>query len=172
MVLTVESLPENALVLIEELENGLHPVATRKMVEYLVGASERKKLQVIFTTHSNDALAILPDQAIWAATNNAVFQGKLDVESLRAITGQIERQLAIFVEDAFAKGWIEAVLRSASDSNLMRQVEVHALEGDGAAAGLEPMPLTLRLDERGRGGERERGPSRGRERRRGKTRHV
>lgn len=133
MVVTIETLPENSLVLIEEIENGLHPVATRKMVEYLIDVADRKRIQTIFTTHSNDALAPLPDQAIWAATNSEVFQGKLDVQSLRAITGQIDRALAVFVEDAFAKVWIEAILRTDSTSFLINQVEVHGLNGDGTA---------------------------------------
>jgi predicted ATP-dependent endonuclease of OLD family len=35
MVDSIERAPENSLILIEEIENGLHPIATRKMVEYL-----------------------------------------------------------------------------------------------------------------------------------------
>jgi hypothetical protein len=57
------------------------------MVEYLIDVAERKKAQAIFTTHSNDALKPLPSQAIWAAIGNKVFQGKLDIHALRAITG-------------------------------------------------------------------------------------
>lgn len=133
MVLSIENSSENSLILIEEIENGLHPVATRKMVEYLIEVVERKKLQAIFTTHSNDALSILPDQAIWAAVNNATFQGKLNVESLRAITGQIKKQAAVFCEDNFAKTWIESCLRYSKVANLISKVEVHDLQGDGNA---------------------------------------
>ncbi|EJL83313.1 hypothetical protein PMI16_04323 [Herbaspirillum sp. CF444] len=132
MVLAIEALPENSLVLIEEIENGLHPVATRKMVEYLLDVAERKKLQAIFTTHSNDALSVLPEEAIWAAVKNSVFQGKLDIESLRAITGEIEKKLAIFVEDEFAKSWVEAAIRN-TDRALIDQIEVHGMKGDGTA---------------------------------------
>ena len=52
MIMKIESLDENSLVLIEEIENGLHPIATQRMVEYLIDFSKRKKSQVIFTTHS------------------------------------------------------------------------------------------------------------------------
>ncbi len=133
MIVTIESLPENSLVLIEEIENGLHPVATRSMVEYLIEVADRKRIQTIFTTHSNDALSVLPDQAIWAASKNAVYQGKLNVESLRAVTGQIEKALAIFVEDEFARVWVEAALRDDPQNALYPQVEVHGLQGDGTA---------------------------------------
>lgn len=103
MITDIEAASENALILIEEIENGLHPVATRRMVEYLISVARRKKCQVLFTTHSNDALLPLPPQAIWAAFEGEVIQGKLDIVTLRAITGQIEAQLGIFVEDQFAK---------------------------------------------------------------------
>lgn len=132
MVLEIETLPDNSLVLIEEIENGLHPIATIRMVEYLIEVAIRKKSQAIFTTHSNDALIPLPAKAIWSATNDKFFQGKLDVRSLRAITGQIETELAIFVEDDFAKLWLETVLASSSEI-YHDEIEIHKMEGDGNA---------------------------------------
>ncbi|NJM74599.1 MAG: ATP-binding protein [Acaryochloridaceae cyanobacterium RU_4_10] len=132
MAIKLETIPENSLVLIEEIENGLHPVATVRMVEYLIDLALRRKIQVIFTTHSNDALKPLPDKAIWAAANGSLYQGKLDVGSLRAISGQIDSQLVVFVEDSFARTWVEEILRSLSGV-AMDAVSVHAMEGDGTA---------------------------------------
>lgn len=132
MVSRIELAGEQALVLIEEIENGLHPVATVRMVEYLIDAADRKRIQAIFTTHSNDALKPLPSRAIWVATQDRIFQGKLDVQSLRAITGEIDAQLVIFVEDFFARVWVEAMLRQAGGFAL-DLVQVHAMEGDGIA---------------------------------------
>ncbi len=51
MVLAIEAAEENSLVLIEEIENGLHPVAAVKMVEYLISVAKRKSIQTIFITH-------------------------------------------------------------------------------------------------------------------------
>jgi hypothetical protein len=132
MVMIIETMPENSLVLIEEIENGLHPIATIRIVEYLIEVAERKKAQVIFTTHSNDALLPLPSQAIWSAIGKRTFQGKLDIHALRAITGQIEAQLVIFTEDQFAAAWIRAMLRAYGDIAI-DLVEVHPMQGDGAA---------------------------------------
>lgn len=132
MIMKIESLDDNSLVLIEEIENGLHPIATQRMVEYLIDFSKRKKSQVIFTTHSNDALLPLPPKAIWAAINNTLFQGKLDVKSLRTITGQIEARLAIFVEDEFAKMWVETII-SYNHDIIENEIEIHAMAGDGTA---------------------------------------
>ncbi len=132
MVAQIEAAADQSFILIEEIENGLHPIATIRLVEYLIEAADRKRIQVIFTTHSNEALLPLPSKAIWVATQDRLFQGKLDVGSLRAITGQITREVVIFVEDVLAKAWVEAVIRQRRP-DIVDHVEVHAMEGDGIA---------------------------------------
>lgn len=132
MVMQIESLGENSLILIEEIENGLHPVATVRMVEYLIDVAERKSAQAVFTTHSNEALKPLPPQAIWAAVAGNVYQGKLDIAALRAIAGQIDAQLVMFCEDAFASAWIRAILRGHGPIAL-EGIEIHEMLGDGTA---------------------------------------
>lgn len=128
IVAEVESAQDGSMILIEEIENGLHPVATRRMVEYLIGVAKRKGCQVLFTTHSNDALAPLPSKAIWAAYNGEVLQGKLDVRALRTITGQIHAKLAIFVEDNFAEMMVITALRVHGGIEL-DAVKVHGMGG-------------------------------------------
>lgn len=132
MVSKIEAAPNNSLVLIEEIENGLHPVATRRMVEYLIDVAERKSIQAIFTTHSDSALVPLPNEGIWACIDGKLRQGKLSVEALRAVSGRVDKKLAIFVEDQFAKYWVEAILRERVGAGF-DQVEVHAVNGDGNA---------------------------------------
>jgi predicted ATPase len=132
MVMKIESMPDNSLILIEEIENGLHPVATISMVEYLIEVAERKKIQVIFTTHSEEALKPLPFQAVWAAIDGKVVQGKLDISALRSISGEIDAKLVIFTEDRFSKNWVESMIR-AYGGIAVDLVNVHAMEGDGTA---------------------------------------
>jgi len=132
MVLQLEAASDNSLVIIEEIENGLHPVATIRMVEYLIELAERKKIQAIFTTHSNDALLPLPNNAIWASVNGELYKGKLDIRSLRAISGQIGSKLVIFVEDEFASLWARQVLSSLNDVAI-DAISIHPMKGDGTA---------------------------------------
>ena len=132
IVSEVEAAEENSLILIEEIENGLHPVASRRLVEYLIDVAQRKSCQVIFTTHSNDALAPLPSKGIWAAYNGEVLQGKLDVNSLRTITGQIDAKLAIFVEDEFSEWLVYAALRYFGGIAI-DAVKVHGMGGAAPA---------------------------------------
>ncbi len=124
----VEEAPDGSMILIEEIENGLHPIATRRMVEYLIEVAIRKSCQTIFTTHSNEALAPLPPKAIWAAYSGEVLQGKLDIKALRTITGQIDAKLAIFVEDSFAELMVKQALRYHGRVE-MKAVEVHGMGG-------------------------------------------
>lgn len=110
MIEFIEKAPSQSLILIEEIENGLHPVAARRMVKYLVDVAKRKRIQAIFTTHSQQVVDILPDSAVWAAYEGKVQQGRLDIEAMRSIEGSVDAKLVIFVEDAFAKDWLEFCL--------------------------------------------------------------
>lgn len=131
-VAKIESLPDSSLVLIEEIENGLHPLAVRRFVEYLISTAEKKRHQIIFTTHSEYALDVLPPQAVWAALNGDLFQGVPRIEMLRALAGRVDKLLSLFVEDEFAANWIRAVLR-AKIPTCLDQVEIYQVGGDGNA---------------------------------------
>lgn len=124
----IENAPDNALILIEEAENGLHPVAVRLFVQYLQNAARRKRLQVIFTTHSQDAVNELPAEAVWASINKRAWNGKLSIESLRAITGNVANTRAVYVEDDFVKQWVENALGRFGDG-LAETTKVFAAGG-------------------------------------------
>lgn len=132
IVTDIELLPESSLILIEEIENGLHPVATRRLVEYLISAAERRRIQAIFTTHSDEALAMLPREAVWSCLDGSTQQGKLSIKALRAISGKVDTAIAIFTEDDFARFIVEALIRECV-SDRYDQIEVHAVSGDGNA---------------------------------------
>lgn len=80
----------------------------------------------------------MPGYAIWACTEGAVLQGKLDVHILRELTGRIDEKKAIFVEDNFAKLWVEVVLRNFY-LNEIDTFGVYAVGGDGSAVKMHQM---------------------------------
>lgn len=123
----VEAAEDNSLILIEEIENGLHPVAVRRLVDYLLDVAIRKKCQFIFTTHSSEAIEALPPGAVWAAYDGQVVQGALNIEALRAITGVIPEKLAVFVEDVFGERMIAAGLRYYGAD--ISAIAIHGLGG-------------------------------------------
>ena len=118
-------------MLIEEIENGLHPLAVQRLVEHLIVVAKRKRSQIIFTTHSNAALKPLPDYAVWACYDGKVNQGKLDVDALRTLTGEIACELAVFTEDEFGKLLADRTLRKLRTKNgiNMSAIQLHQLNG-------------------------------------------
>lgn len=132
MIMGIEAVEPQSLVLIEEIENGLHPLVVRRLVEYLIDTANRKKIQVIFTTHSEYAIDVLPGNAIWASLNGEAVQGKLTIESLKTFTGDTKAHLVIYVEDEFAKAWVLQMLRNAQGIEL-DGIEIYALHGESAA---------------------------------------
>lgn len=55
-------------------------MAVRRLVEHLIAVAEKKKLQVVFTTHCDAAFDSLPPEAIWAAVDGGLQQGKLTAD--------------------------------------------------------------------------------------------
>jgi hypothetical protein len=53
--------PKDSVVLVEEIENGLHPARAHLLVELLSGLTSERGIQVIATTHSPGVLAALVD---------------------------------------------------------------------------------------------------------------
>ncbi len=132
MIMKIENAPMQSLVLIEEIENGLHPLATLRLVDYLIDVADRKNIQVVFTTHSEYAIEPLPAEGVWAAVDGTAIQGKLDIHSLRSLTGEVNSRLVVYTEDEFAKEWVSAIFRS--DNSIANDaIEVYAMGGDGTA---------------------------------------
>ncbi|WP_395683331.1 AAA family ATPase [Dokdonella sp.] len=48
---TLQGLPENSLLLIDEVEASLHPRAQRRLVRFLLWLSRQRRIQVILSTH-------------------------------------------------------------------------------------------------------------------------
>lgn len=63
LVAKIESMPEKSLVLIEEPEIALHPCAQHELGKYLVEVAQRRKIQIMLTTHSEYLLLALPQKS-------------------------------------------------------------------------------------------------------------
>lgn len=123
---------DQALVLIEEIETTLHPFAVRKLVEYLVGVADRKRCQIIFTTHSEYALDPLPREAIWAARGGELVNGRLRVQDVLAIRGESDTKLVIYAEDSTAIAWIQGMMRFSGMTDEMSLVEFYPIGSHSA----------------------------------------
>ena len=55
---------EGSLVVIEELDNGLHPSRAKKLLESLEAIATRRQLRLLLTTHNPALLDALPESAV------------------------------------------------------------------------------------------------------------
>ncbi len=56
--------PKGALVIIEEIDNGIHPNRAELLIERILKIAQLRELQVLLTTHNPALLDVLPDHAL------------------------------------------------------------------------------------------------------------
>nr|WP_313041227.1 AAA family ATPase [Brevundimonas diminuta] len=118
----IHAVPNNSLIIVDELEMAVHPRAQVKLLEYLQEESKKKNLTVIFSTHSVTLLKI-------AETKKIIYlERQLDGE-IKPIFGcyptyaigniaSEEESLpdgVIYVEDSFARDVVSALFDQFAD---------------------------------------------------------
>ena len=58
------SAPEGSLVVIEEIDNGVHPSRAQHLLKQIQAIAQRRKLRVLLSTHNPALLDALPDSAV------------------------------------------------------------------------------------------------------------
>lgn len=58
------SAPADSLVVIEEIDNGVHPSRARHLLQNILEIAERRRLRVLLSTHNPALLDALPDSAL------------------------------------------------------------------------------------------------------------
>ena len=106
---------ENALVLIDEVDTGLHPYTQQQAMLELQRSALRQKLQIIVASHSPVVLDSVPPEARVFLDRDRMT-GKVRREPLyrdifqKALYGQSQDRLSILCEDEVAEGVIRGVL--------------------------------------------------------------
>jgi AAA domain, putative AbiEii toxin, Type IV TA system/RecF/RecN/SMC N terminal domain len=107
--------PRGSLILIEEIENGLHPARIHLLVELLTGLTAERDVQILATTHSPAVLGALADTDLELAKAALVF-GRVPNEP-----GTVARRLGDLphfdevvqrrgIEHLFTTQWLERAL--------------------------------------------------------------
>ena len=105
---------ENALVLIDEIDTGLHPYTQEQTMLELQRAALRRRLQILVASHSPVILDSVPPEArIFLDRDDATGQVRRaplyrDIFQ-KALYGQSRDRLSILCEDAVAEGVIRGV---------------------------------------------------------------
>jgi hypothetical protein len=106
MIDLFENEPSNSLFILEEPETSLHEDAQYKFIKYLMEVCDRKKHQIILSTHSSIILDALPAEA-----RKFIVRDKSGVKVLDRVSGSRAKSilsdgnvkaLTICVEDVFA----------------------------------------------------------------------
>lgn len=119
---------ENALVLIDEVETGLHPHTQQQAMLEFQRLALRRSLQIIVASHSPVVLDSVPPEArLFLDRDDATGQVRQaplyrDIFQ-KALYGQSRDQLSILCEDEVAEGVIRGVLD-------VLNVELRLLHGD------------------------------------------
>lgn len=126
LIARLESVPSGGLVVIEELESGLHPAAQRKITEILVEISLERQLQIIGSTHSQHILDQLPRVArslvIREADSHRLVKGPSTRLALSTLASEHHHELVIVCEDEFAVKLITEML----PKSLRQRVDVRS----------------------------------------------
>lgn len=123
LVKKIEEADDYSLILLDEPEVSIHPLAQEKLKEYLLEVTKRKKLQVIISTHSKVLVEHMPSEAVklYITNKEGMFEIKEDVDYREAFYDLEEHVSAndkkkIWCEDYAAKRLIEKVLESIDKS--------------------------------------------------------
>ncbi|HBQ1916958.1 ATP-dependent nuclease [Klebsiella pneumoniae] len=148
----LESSPEQSLFVIEEPETSLHENAQYEFAKYLMDVCNRRKHQVILSTHSSVILNALPADArklLIRDRSGVDIKNGISTAHVRSIlSGGHFKGLYVCVEDQFAKVLLSEVIRAkrrdilkslqitdVGDKKVVRQaIEVFSKSGVNAIA--------------------------------------
>lgn len=117
VVHTVMNAEEGSLILLDEPEVSLHPGAQKKLRDFLLEFSLKRKHQIVACSHSPVFIENLPDKAIKVFAPNEENQFRIinnvNVNDAFVQIGQtISNKKIIIVEDAAAKALVDYALKS------------------------------------------------------------
>ena len=96
-------IPQNSLVLIDEIETSLHPRAQRRLIRDLAEICRVKEVQLILSTHSPYVLDELPESArlyIWeGASGREIIQGVSPEFAMTKMDLEKHPECDVYVED-------------------------------------------------------------------------
>jgi len=129
---TANNIPDGSLILVDEIELGLHEEAQTRLIHELKVLCEKRKFQIICTTHSSKILrALPPDERIFLeriSDKVNVIPGISTAFARGKLSGHPKAELDILVEDRVANLIIEAGL----STEIRQRVNIMPIGSAGA----------------------------------------
>jgi predicted ATPase len=124
---TIYATPKGTLLVIDEIELGLHEEAQKKFILELKEVCRDRHIQVICTTHSSAVVDAVPPEARFYVeclpTMTIVTPGVSSLFAAGKMSGQRSGELDIYVEDTCAQTLLEAFM----DNNIRKRVKIVAI---------------------------------------------
>lgn len=116
LVHALETAPNQSLFVIEEPETALHQNAQYKLAQYFLDVCNRKKHQIIFTTHSSEIQRALPPQARKYIQRDEVHTLVMSSPSMAEIENYLSggkvKKMIIVTEDQIGQMYIKEIMRA------------------------------------------------------------
>lgn len=130
----IQELPDSSLLLIEEIEIGIHPSALRKLAAVLQEIALKKHMQIIITSHSRDFIDSLPRCARILVERNRggchITSGPSTSYAVSAMSNLKQVEMHVLCEDLMAKGIVEHALNKEQ----RKRVSISAIGSSSALA--------------------------------------
>lgn len=122
----IHSVSKGALVVIDEIELGLHSDAQKKFINYLKDLCQKRKIQVLCTTHSRDVFSQLPDDARVFIENincKSIVCSSISPEfAFSKLSAENFFEISLLVEDRVAKALMLSILPGSLRSRISIEV--------------------------------------------------
>lgn len=113
---TIYSAPTGLFLVIDEIELGLHPEAQIRLIEELKIVCEKRKIQILCTTHSSSILSSLPPEGrffVEKIENQVIITPAISPQfAAGKLSGENSNEIDIYVEDDFAKLFLESCIEN------------------------------------------------------------
>ncbi len=123
-------LPTGGLFVVEEIESCLHPEAQIRLAEVLIEICDRKKIQIVCSTHSEVFLDALPRQARILLRKhddtNPVIEEPSTRFAIYEMKGEVQSELTVYCEDRLASVLIEEAIQN----DYRRRLKIMAVGSD------------------------------------------
>ena len=114
LIRALQVVPNNSLIIIDEVEASLHPRAQRRLVRFLLEIARLRRAQIILSTHSPYVLEELPQEArvLLVPTKEGpnVLYGASPEFSLTRLDEMVHPEAFVYVEDKLAEVWTREIL--------------------------------------------------------------
>lgn len=127
---TLQGVPDNSLLLIDEVEASLHPRAQRRLVRFLLWLARQRRIQVILSTHSPYVLQELPQEArillLPGPQGLSVVYGVSAEFAMSRLDDEVHPEAHVFVEDREAETLLREILASSNESaKLLQRIAIN-----------------------------------------------